>query len=76
MLKHKTLQIKRDTLRQMSRQAMVTVCCRGYTHLVVTVGALLLALWRSGLRRAVGSVLLSLPLRVVRILAWTALGGA
>lgn len=54
----------------------MTVRCRGYTHLVVTVGALLLALWRSRLRGAIGSVLLSLPLRVVGILPWTALGGA
>lgn len=60
----------------MSRQALGTVRRRGYTHLVVTVGALLLALRGSGLRGAVGSVLLALALRVVGILPWTALGGA
>lgn len=60
----------------MWRRASVAVRCGGYTHLVVTVGTLLLALGGSRLRGAVGAVLLPLPLRVVRILARTALGGA
>lgn len=53
----------------------VTVWCCGYTHLVVTVRALLLALWGSRLRWAIGPILLSLPLRIVGILSWGTLGG-
>lgn len=43
--------------------------------LVITIRALLLALWGSGLWRAIAPVLLSLPLRIVRILSWGTLGG-
>lgn len=59
----------------MYRQASVTVHCWGYTHLVITIRALLLALWGTGLWRAIAPVLLSLPLRIVRILSWGTLGG-
>lgn len=58
----------------MYKQVSLTVWCCGYTHLVVAVGALLLALWGSRLRRAVGPILLSLPLRIVGILSWGTLG--
>lgn len=44
--------------------------------LVIAIGALLLALWGSWLRRAIGPILLPLPLRIVRILSWGTLGGA
>lgn len=43
--------------------------------LVIAIRALLLALWGSRLRRAVGPVLLALPLRIVGILSWGTLGG-
>lgn len=46
----------------------------GYTHLVVAVGTLLLALWGSRLRWAIGPVLLALPLGIVWILSWGTLG--
>lgn len=60
----------------MYQQVSVTVWRCGYTHLVIAIGALLLALWGSWLRRAIGPILLSLPLRIVRILSWGTLGGA
>ena len=53
----------------------MTVQCREYTHLVIAVGTLLLALWGSRLRWAIGPILLSLPLRIVGILSWATLGG-
>lgn len=57
-------------------QGSVTVWPGGYTHLVVAVWTLLLALWGSRLRGAIGPILLSLPLRIVWILSWGTLGGA
>lgn len=59
----------------MCKQVSVTVQCCGYTHLVIAIGTLLLALWGSRLRGAIGPILLSLPLRIVRILSWGTLGG-
>lgn len=43
--------------------------------LVVTIGALLLALWRSRLGRTITSILLPLTLRIVGILSWASLRG-
>lgn len=60
----------------MYQQGSATIWPGGYTHLVVAVWTLLLALWGSRLRRAIGPVLLSLPLRIVWILSWGTLGGA
>lgn len=59
----------------MYMQVSVTVWCCGYTHLVIAVRTLLLALRGSRLRRAIGPILLSLSLRIVRILSWGTLGG-
>lgn len=47
-----------------------------YTHLVIAIRALLLALWGSRLRGAIGSILLSLALRIVGVLSRGTLGGA
>lgn len=44
--------------------------------LVIAIRALLLALWGSRLRGAIGSILLSLALRIVGVLSWGTLGGA
>lgn len=59
----------------MYQHVSVTVQWCGYTHLVIAIRTLLLALRGSRLRGPISPILLALPLRIVRILSWGTLGG-